>query len=411
MTLSFVLRSEKMGVVLARLIDAMGSLAFLKLLSLLAPKDEVAKYLLASSLVAFMLTVSYSALDQGILRNVAEYRQQGVLSTRYSAMLGAYLCSAGVLAYLVLSLIGAWGGMGAVQGLKAPLALWLACDAVKNLNNAVASALRQRLRTAGSSLIEHGVKLLALWAAWRTGSIAASEMVLLIAAASACASAFMVIRQRDLLTRFAMADVVVPIKEALHFSWPMILWGVFGWFQNMSNRWFIEAFLDLRTVAEYGIISSIATFPVTALFGVVVIYIVPILYEKEASQPGQAKVFVRKMALSLIPVCLLMTLVAYAGNGWIVSVLASAKYADKAYCLPILTAAASLNYLGSILTYAVYAKRRVAALLVANTLPGLLGLTLGYVLVREYGFEGAVWSYAASNALTCLLYIRVFMKH
>ena len=79
--------SEQVAVLVGRGVDAAGGLIFLKMLSALANKSDVGRYMLASSYLALVLVISFSALDQGLLRNVTEYRKQSSLASRYSAML------------------------------------------------------------------------------------------------------------------------------------------------------------------------------------------------------------------------------------------------------------------------------------------------------------------------------------
>ncbi len=406
-----LVRSEKAGVVLGRFIDAAGSLVFLKLLTGLATKDEVGKYLLASSVLAFVLTMSYSALDQGLLRNVTDYRRDGVLAPRYSAVLVFYLCTAGLLMAILLPAFGGVDESGTIGGLTGPMALWLTFEAAKNLNNSMHAALRERFKLAWTSMIEHGSKLVLLGIFFHLASLTVDTLVLVLALASTVTTLFSAYLLRSFLVPFELGGLRSAVVDALRFAWPMIIWGSFGWFHNMSSRWFIGHYLDMSSVAEYGVLMSIATFPVVALFGVVVTYIVPIIYEKEHEAPGRAKPFVKRVAGMMILPCLMMFLVASLWHEDIVLLLSGAGYGEKSFYLPVLLAATCIYYLGSIMTYSLYAKRKVPALLLANTLPGLLGLALGFYMIKDFGFEGAVLSYSITNVVACILYILAYAKN
>ena len=190
----------------------------------------------------------------------------------------------------------------------------------------------------------------------------------------------------------------------------MIIWGLFGWLQNMSNRWLLNRFADLPTVAEYGVLVSIASFPVAALLGVVVTYVVPILYEQESSGKASSLQIVKKVALILAPVCALMVLVAAVWHREITLLLSGPEYVAHSSMFPVIMAAACFNAIWSVLTYALYAQRRVLSLLMANTVPGAFSLVFGYFAVRSFQFDGAVLTLVLSQLLAGVLFLLTFLR-
>jgi O-antigen/teichoic acid export membrane protein len=406
-----LLRSEKAIVVLGRVIDASGSLVFLKLLSQWAPKGDVGQYLLATSALALFLTVTYSALDQGVMRNVVAYREAGHLPRRYTAILVAYLLSGAPVVCMGVALLAVTAGQTGLDGLWPMFALWLTFEALKNFNNVMASALRQRVHLVGASLLDYGVRIGLIFLAWRLGKLSAEHIIAVLAAASGCTALFYVLAQRAMWVSFTLADLVDTVREAFHFSWPVMLWGGFGWLQNMSSRWLLGKFMGLTAVAEFGVINAIATFPVLALFGLVGAYMVPILYEREHAESGAARRLVWQLAWTLVPVCLLIVLVASMAHELIVRTLTSSDYVAQSAYLPWLTGASILSSLGAVLTYAVYAQRRVSSLLLANTLPGAFSLVAGYFAVSRFGLPGAVATCFLGSMLSAILYVAAFRRH
>lgn len=402
--------SEKVVVLLGRAIDAIGSLIFLKMLSSLADKSDVGTYLLASSYLALVLTISFSAFDQGLLRNVTEYRKHVSLPARYSAMLVSYLCLSAILSGLSATALAAFDFGVALHAVLAPLSLWLTFDAIKNLNMTVASGLRSRSLIAGASAVDYGCRLGLLWAVYAWGTVSTATIVYLLAAAGLAASTVYLIGQRGLLSRFSLEDLVGTLQDSIKFAWPMIIWGLFGWLQNMSNRWMLSHFADLSVVAEYGVLVAIGTFPVTALLGLVVTYVVPILYERESADPGASRAVVRRVALGLVPVCGVLVLVAAVWHAEITVLLSGKNYAEHSRVLPIIMAATCTSAVCSVLTYAVFAQRRVASLLMANTLPGAFSLAFGYFAVGRYQLEGALLTLALSHVMAGALFVVAFVR-
>jgi O-antigen/teichoic acid export membrane protein len=401
--------SEQVAVLVGRGIDAAGSLVFLKMLSTLADKSDVGKYMLASSYLALVLVISFSALDQGLLRNVTEYRKQSSLASRYSAMLVMYLCLAAIVSGSCAITLSVFDLDAALRGILVPLSLWLAFEAVKNLNMTVASGLRSRSLIAGASAVDYGFRLALLWIMHSAGIVSTENIVYLLAAAGMAASGVFLWGQRQLLSRFSWSDVRHTLVDSIKFSWPMIIWGMFGWLQNMSNRWLLSHFADLSVVAEYGVLVAIGTFPVTALLGLVVTYVVPILYERESSEVGSSRAIVRRVALALIPVGALLVFMVTIWHRELTTLLSGKSYVVHSHVLPLIMAAASTSAICSVLTYAVFAQRRVASLLLANTVPGLFSLAFGYFAVSRYQFNGAILTLVVSHLLAATLFMVAFV--
>lgn len=402
--------SEKLLVVVGRAVDAIGSLVFLKMLATLASKSDVGTYLLAASFLALLLTVSFSALDQGLLRNVTEYRQQAALAECYSAMLVAYLGLALLLAGVAAGAVLAFDIGEALQGVMVPLVLWFALDALKNLNLTVASGLRSRGLIALASAADYGCRLALLWAAYSWMRVSSTVIVGLLAAASLLATSVFVWGNRNLLSRFPWSRVRTTLLASFHFAWPMMIWGLFGWLQNMSNRWLLSRYADLSVVAEYGVLVAIASFPVTAVLGLVVTYTVPILYERESAVAGSSRKVVVRVAALLSPLCAALVLVAALWHRELVILLSGPGYVENSHVLPFLMAAASASAICSVLTYAIFAQRRLSSLLIANISPGLLGLVLGYFAVSRFQFEGAILTLATTQLIAAMLFTVAFVR-
>lgn len=401
--------SEKVAVVVGRAIDGIGSLVFLKMLASAATKQDVGIYLLASSFLAIALTVSFSAFDQGLLRNITVYSKRGELAARYCAMLAAYAGIAMLLSLAFGVILTVTDMARALHPVIAPSSLWLLCESIKNLNQTVGSGMRSRTLIATASAADYGCRILLL--AWFAmgATVRPSTIISLLAMSGFVASAAYLVGQRTLLARFSWTDVHNTLLDSIRFSWPMIIWGLFGWLQNMSNRWLLNRFADLSVVAEYGVLVSIASFPVAALLGVVVTYIQPIIYEHADASKASSRQIVRKAALTLVPVCVMMVFVTAVCHREITLLLSSPEYTAHSGMLPIIMSAACFSAICSVLTYAVFAQRRVSSLLIANTVPGAFSVVFGYFAVRGYQFEGAVMTLVLSQVLTAVLYICTFI--
>lgn len=403
--------SEKMAVVLSRTIDMAGGLAFLKLVSTHASKADMGAYLLATSIVALLLTVSFSALSQGVLRNVSDYKKSGELPQRYTAALIGFMLSAPLYAWLALSFIQALGVSDTLSPYIFLIVIWVASDALKTLNSSVAAALRQRYLIAAASALDYSVKLGAIGFCILGGQLDTSMIILIMASASATVGLFIILMQNEILAKTNINICINTLKEALHFSWPMIIWGGFGWAQNMSGRWVLEIYMGAESVASFGLIATIGSLPVNALFGVVVTYIQPILYEVESKQPGKSINHINRTLKIISPSLLSILLISYMFQSQIIDFAASNAYREDAIYLPLVVGAVILSSIGSTMSYFALAKKKASSLLLANILPGLLSIALGIVLVPSLGLKGAFMAMAASHLLSFLLHALNFQRN
>lgn len=402
--------SEKVIVAVGRAIDAFGSLIFLKILASTATKQDFGVYLLASSFLGIALTVSFSAFDQGLLRNISEYNNRNELASRYSAILVAYAALAVFLSFVAGVFLSITDIAKALQPTLIPLSFWLVCESIKNLNQTVASGLRSRTLIAVASAADYGCRILLLtWFAMDT-NISPSNIITLLAVSGIASSAAYLVGQQSLLARFSLATIQSTLLDSIRFSWPLIIWGVFGWLQNMSNRWLLSHFVGLSTVAEYGVLVSIASFPVTILLGAVVTYVLPILYEQESSCKDSSRRVAKKAALKVVPIYGLMVLLTTVWHREFTTLLSGPEYTAHSGMLPIIMTAVCFSSVCSIFTYAVYAQRRVRSLLMANTFPGAFSLCFGYFAVRANQFEGALLTVIITNAVAGVLYVFSYMN-
>lgn len=404
------LTSEKIYVLMTRLADGAGNLLFLKLITNIASKDAVGTYLLASSFVALILTVSFSAIDQGLLRNASSYKDGGNLKANFSALSVVYFVLAAAICFSLVLISIETSLLSDVDDVLVLTLIWLIFEAQKNLNLSTASALRSRATILGATILDYSVRFLAIQWYIANKVIAASDIVTCLVLASFLTTGFYLLRHRTHLGRFKLVNMSTSMKEALLFSWPMLIWGFFGWLQNMSSRWLLNHFADIATVAEYGILVAIGTFPVTALVGIIVTYAQPIIYQEEDRSKYSSTAAVLKFAALLLPFCGVMIFVSLVWHKEIVALLTGPLYVSKSGFLPIIMAAVCFSSVCSVLSYAVYAQRRVATLLYANACPGAISLAVGFFLIQDFQFEGALATLVITHFSAGLLFILAYLR-
>lgn len=405
---------EKALVLCAHGADAVGTLAFTKVLAISLTKSEMGAYMLAASALALMLLI-FSTIDQGFFRGIVGYETNGTLKRRYTALLVGYSTVAMVLPWALLPasrVAGRLAHSGGDHRFPAPYVVlfscWLFMEALKNVSTSTANVLRRRLDYTLAKFVEQGAKLLLLLVAVRYAPpVGAKTVILILAGTAGAVAAFSLVRQRGLWGQCSRADFAV-FGDSARFVWPLFIWGAFTWMHNMSGRWVLAWFLDDVTVANFGILASTATVPVTLLLGVIGTYALPIIYRREDEVPGSAWNYIARLVKMLAPAMVVGVVVAAIFPAQIIRAISSAAYTGYARYLPYMVAATALNAAGSVVAYNAFASRKTNRLLVANIVPGVASLASAIYLVPRYGIRGAVMAFIVAHALFFTLHMRVF---
>lgn len=192
-------------------------------------------------------------------------------------------------------------------------------------------------------------------------------------------------------------------KRIVSFSLPLIVWGGFGWARDMSNRWYLEQFVDTSSVAIFTVLASVALILPTAIQSLVNAYYIPILYEKVNDKTTSISDFFDKFAIRYIFVLFILFFILKLYSKEIISLFASSEYTLYSAFLPWMMIAYSLYVLSSIMALEIFAAKKTSYLLIPNIVPGVISILLGYFMINTYGLNGALYSYLATYLLYAFL--------
>ena len=138
---------------------------------------------------------------------------------------------------------------------------------------------------------------------------------------------------------------------------------------------------------------SLALVAPAALQGVIGSFFIPIIYQKENSQKGYTRKFLKLLLPSLAAFFLVSFTIVYYFKDLIVVLLTDEKYLSIAWMLPWMFLTYCLYVLSMISTYELFAHNQTKKLILSSVLPGIFALIGGYFLIGRYGLEGALYNY------------------
>ena len=84
-----------------------------------------------------------------------------------------------------------------------------------------------------------------------------------------------------------------------------------------------------------------------------------------------------------------------------------------AWALPLLLLGNAIHCIGQLSIYEIYYYKKPRLLILSNVIPGILTISLGYFLIKNYGFFGAIISNLISFSISGVLALystKIFSK-
>ena len=178
----------------------------------------------------------------------------------------------------------------------------------------------------------------------------------------------------------------------------------------MSSRWYLHNFASPEDVGSFAMITSLALILPVGFQSIVSGYIGPIIFQKENSEPGYARKFLRLF----LPVGFLLIgagfLFVYFCKNWIVTSFSSQEYLPLAWMLPWMVVAYSFYSLSMIGAFEIFAKNKPQKLIVSSCLSGAVALIIGYFMIDKYGVHGAFITFLATYITYAVLTFNVVLR-
>ena len=204
-------------------------------------------------------------------------------------------------------------------------------------------------------------------------------------------------------------------KEILSYSWPSILWGVFGWIHMSCDRWSLQAFYGSEVVGAFSVISQFSLYPLMLCSGFLGTLFSPIAFQKAGDlSQKHLRESARRILLVMTGIFLLVLLflvpVFSLFHKEIILLVSNEKFVHFSYLLPVLTAVWGLFYLGQFLTNFGMLLNRPALYIAPKIILSLMAGIGTFYLSRHMGPVGVVWGLGVANFCYVILCLWIAFK-
>ena len=187
------------------------------------------------------------------------------------------------------------------------------------------------------------------------------------------------------------------LNKILVYSYPFLLWGIFGWAQQGSLKWALEIFVSRDELGLFNALLQIGYSPVLILFGVLMNFLTPIIFEKinPSSISANSKIFLRKILIfSIFCVFLILagTMVLIPISPFIVDMLFPIEYISISKYLPLVFLASGLYSTSNFLTNIPFSLNEPKTLLRSSIYSSVIGFVSAFLFIYLFGFIGGIYA-------------------
>jgi len=358
------LTPEATWVFLGQAGTAVAGLLGIKLLTHFLEPSEFGKLALANTIIALIGTNFFGPFGQGLSRFWAISRERGSLDVFYavSNRLIKYISLAAILTTIISALI-----LTTLKDINWTVLIILSSvigiiSGIYSLRVGIFTAARYRKRTAFLEIINTLLKPL----------IATVLIILTISNVNITLLGYLL---AALLTVFIVEYLYIKTvyntssyrsesypnnslsqglgKEILSFSWPFLVWGIFGWIHMSCDRWALQTFYGSEVLGAFAVVSQLAIYPLAFGSGFLSTLFMPIVFQKagdlsQANLKAANRILFVMMSLYIVGAIVLVGLFSIS-HQFLVLLISNNRFVKYSYLLPLLTLSWAFFYLGQVL--------------------------------------------------------------
>lgn len=398
---------------LYQFITLFGGLVLIKLLATILSKETYGYYSLVTSITALIVMLPFSALMQGVSRYISIYQNKFKYSEFFTIVVLLHLFI--IFVYLILSVVfnNTYTVSSYWNDIYYLIVVFSISEIIKILFRTINNTNRERKNLAVSIFIEFALKIVVVSLLYYNYKIDIKYLLIVFIVANIFATLVMSYKSKNFISfkLLKIRESKIFILRIWLFASPLVIWAIFGWLRDMSNRWYLDYFLDKEQVALFAMMSSIAMIAPNALMGLIGGFFVPILNQKENKTKGHTRQFLFKLIPIVFIIFIFSFIVTYIFKNEIILIIADEKYLVISWMLPWMFLTFCMYSLSMMATYEIFAHKQTKKLIWSSIIPGIISIVCGYFLIKEYGINGALCNYIVTYLSYALLTFIVIFKY
>jgi len=384
----------------------------MKVLAVTLTKETYGYYSLIMSIITLITILPFTALIQGISRYISIYKDKNKYVDFISSVFWILILI--MISYIFIFIVlNSFISFGKWNDIFYMIMLLGVTEILKIFFRTVNNTNRERKNITLSSLVEFFLKIGLLLFLTKFYAIGIFKLLSIFIISNFLSILVMYFKNKELIffSFLTLKEFKVYLLRIWIFSSPLVIWAIFGWLRDMSNRWYLDYFMDKEQVALFAMMSSIAMIAPTALQGLIGSFFIPVLYQNENKTKGYTRKFLFKLIPIVFVIFILSFIVTYIFKNEIILIVADEKYLEISWMLPWMFLTFCIYTLSMMTTYELFAHKQTKKLIWSSILPGIISILCGYFLVKEYGINGALYNYIITYLSYALLTYYVVLRY
>jgi len=184
------------------------------------------------------------------------------------------------------------------------------------------------------------------------------------------------------------------------FSKPFSIWGLFVWFQQVSDKWALGLFSTTGDIGQYAVLFQLGYVPIGIFTGMMISFLGPILYQRSgAATDDKRNKSVHKLVWYISGVGFLITGVAFiftlTMNEWLFKFLVAEEFRISSPLLPWVVLAGGIFSVGQILALKLMSDMKVNLIKNVKIITAISGGVMNFYGAWYFGISGVVMALLA----------------
>jgi O-antigen/teichoic acid export membrane protein len=405
-------------VVAGQIASVLGSLLLVRVLTEHLNPALYGQLALGLTVATLMTQLVMGGVINAIGRFFVVAAEQRALHVYFRASQYLMLRATQVVFVIGVALVSGLYGFGFARWI--PMSLAALLFAILTSYNAALSgiqnAARQRAVVAVHGGVDAWLKILFAWLVLKWWGSQVVDIVLAYVASAFLVnvSQLLTLRRKVTLAKEAVSAPVFAewCGKMFRYSMPFATWGIFTWFQLVSDRWALEVFATTEDVGLYTVLFQIGVTPITIAATAVISFLAPILYGRAGDALNPARTTnVRNITRQTMIASLFLTLCAFFLavflHSWVFQLLVSSRYFVVSHLLPWMVLAGGVFATGQILAIKLMSDMQPGLMAQAKIVTAVVGVCFNVFGAFFAGLYGVIVAQLAFSFLYFAWMVRV----
>lgn len=395
------LAKESSWIIVGQVFSVIGSLVLVRTLTEYLQPAEYGELALGLTLTGLVNQVVMGGIIASAGRYYSVAAEKSDLAGYFAATksLGAMATSALSGATVVLLFGMYWHNGTKWFGLTVAVMVFAVASSCSALLTNILNAARQRALVASHTCLDPWLKLFfAIGFIFWFGNSSTAVVVGYAASSVLLAGSQYHFIGRVLPTPTGFQPTANTWKHPMQkYAWPFLIWGVFTWAQQASDRWALQHFSGDASVGMYTVLFQLGYVPIGMVTTMAMALISPVLYQRMGSAEDPCRRnSVHRLAWAMTWIGLAATglafVVALYLHEWFFKLFVAAGYASVSYLLPWVILAGGLFSAGQVLALKLMSEMRPTAMTAVKVTTAIAGTAMNIWSASYFGIAGVVLS-------------------